>query len=294
MDTHCRGRFAPSPTGELHAGSLVTALASWLHARQASGQWLVRMEDIDPPRERSGAATSILHELARLGLTTDVPVLYQSTREAAYQQALDRLHADDHVFPCWCTRRDLAQHSGLHRDGHCVTRPDQRRTPTWRLRVPDTRITFDDGLQCRQEQNLRNTVGDFVLRRADGLWSYQLACVVDDAVQNVTEVIRGMDLMVSTARQIYLQQLLSLPTPRYFHLPLITDAHGRKLSKSNADPSLREQPATALLHRALALLGMSPDRRREDTPAGLLEHAITHFDIQHLAGCQTLTWPKQG
>lgn len=285
-----RGRFAPSPTGRLHAGSLVTALASWLRARQAGGQWLLRVEDIDPPREVAGAATAMQRDLARLGLTPDAPVLCQSTRDAAYREALDRLLAAGHVFPCWCSRSDLAGNRGRHVDGHCVTAKDPSRSPAYRLRVPDAEVVFDDVLQGRQRQNLRTAVGDFVLRRADGLWAYQLACVVDDAMQGVTEVVRGMDIIDSTARQIYLQRLLDLPTPSYLHLPLVTDAEGRKLSKSDADRPLAEQPPASVLRIALALLGVPMDGMASDEPSCLLEHAVVQFDVMRLAHENALPW----
>lgn len=285
-----RGRFAPSPTGRLHAGSLIAALASWLRARQADGQWLLRVEDIDPPREVDGAASAMQQDLARLGLVPDAPVLYQSTRDATYREALDRLRATGHVFPCWCSRSDLANNHGRHLDGHCVTARDPSRPPAYRLRVPDADVVFDDVLQGRQRQNLRAAVGDFVLRRADGLWAYQLACVVDDAMQGITEVVRGMDIIDSTARQIHLQRLLELPTPRYIHLPLVTDAGGRKLSKSDADLPLAGQPPAFVLRRALALLGVSMDDVQSDEPTHLLERAVARFDVTRLAGETILPW----
>ncbi len=286
-----RGRFAPSPTGRLHAGSLIAALASWLRARQAGGRWLLRVEDIDPPREVAGAASAMREDLARLGLEADAPVLYQSTRDSAYRQALDRLRDGGHVFPCWCSRSDLAASAGRHLDGHCVSAPDPARPPALRLRVPDAEVVFDDILQGRQHQNLRASVGDFVLRRADGLWAYQLACVVDDAAQGITEVVRGMDIMDSTARQIHLQRLLDLPTPRYLHLPLVTDAQGRKLSKSDSDRPLSAQPPAALLHAALTWLGLPAQDLHGDDPAALLEQAVARFDITRLGRRAAMPWP---
>ncbi len=281
-----RGRFAPSPTGRLHAGSLLTALVSWLRARQSGGAWLWRVEDIDTPREVPGSAASQQRDLARLGLHSDAPVFYQSLRSRTYQLALEKLQAKGHVFSCWCSRSDLAAHDGRHRDGHCISAPDPARQPALRLRVPDIDIEFDDFLQGRQRQNLRASVGDFVLRRADGLWAYQLACVVDDADQGVTEVVRGMDILDSTPRQIYLQRLLGLPAPRYLHLPLVVDTHGRKLSKSDADRPLVDQPPGTVLRETLALLGVPVDG---NDPARLLEQAVTRFDITRLA-CQS-TFP---
>lgn len=285
-----RGRFAPSPTGDLHAGSLLAALAGWLHARQSGGQWLLRVEDIDPPREVPGSADAIIHELGRLGLEPDMAVWYQSTRHAAYAQALEKLQAAGHAFPCWCTRRNLAAHGGLHRDGRCIAPARASRAPAWRLHMPDTVVAFTDGVQGRHKQNLRNAVGDFVLRRADGLWTYQLACVVDDAAQGVTDVVRGIDLLSSTPRQMYLQKLLGLPSPRYLHLPLVTDATGRKLSKSDADRPLAGQPSAALLRTALTCLGLDGMALAQLQPQQLLAHALSRFDI-HGLGDSPIQWP---
>lgn len=278
-----RGRFAPSPTGLLHFGSLVAAVGSWLCARHAGGRWLVRMEDIDPPREVPGSATAILAALPAFGLVADKPVLYQSQRRAAYDDAFARLRAIDAVFPCWCSRSGLAT-AGLHRDGRCMSRPDPHREPAWRLRTPDLAIAFDDALQGPQRQNLREAAGDFVIRRVEGLYSYQLACVVDDAHQGITEVVRGCDLLDSTPRQIHLQRLLGLPTPRYRHLPLALDAQGRKLSKSTqalpADPSA---PLPAL-HRALAFLGQPVPMGACDAPQ-MLAAALRRFDPARMPHC---------
>ncbi len=282
-----RGRFAPSPTGLLHFGSLVAALGSWLRARHAGGRWLLRMEDIDPPREVPGAAAAILAALPAFGFVADAPVLYQSQRRAAYDAAFARLRALDAVFPCWCSRSELAATGTLHRDGRCLAPPDPRREPAWRLRAPDLEIAFDDAVQGPQRQNLREAAGDFVIRRVEGLYSYQLACVVDDAYQGITEVVRGCDLLDSTPRQIHLQRLLGLPTPRYLHLPLALDAQGRKLSKSaQAWPV---DPATPLpaLRRALAFLGQPLPMEAVDPPA-LLAAASRRFDpalIPKQSGC---------
>jgi glutamyl-Q tRNA(Asp) synthetase len=271
-----RGRFAPSPTGRLHFGSLVAAVGSWLCARHAGGRWLLRMEDIDPPREVPGAAAGILATLRAFGLQADEPVLYQSTRNGAYDEALARLQAEGRVFPCWCSRNDLAATGGLHRDGRCVAPPAPERPPAWRLRVPDIGIAFDDALQGPQRQNLREQAGDFVVRRVEGFHAYQLACVVDDAFQGITEVVRGHDLLDATPRQIYLQRLLGLPTPRYRHLPLALDARGRKLSKSDAAHPVDPDRPLPALRRALAFLGVPvPDA---GDPSELLARALERFD----------------
>ncbi|KAF1003502.1 MAG: Glutamyl-Q tRNA(Asp) synthetase [Luteibacter sp.] len=271
-----RGRFAPSPTGALHFGSLVAAVGSWLVARHAGGDWLLRVEDIDPPREVPGAAGGILATLDAFGLHGDGPVVYQSQRQALYEAAFERLREAGQVFPCWCSRADLAPYGGLHRDGHCIAPPDPSRPPAWRLRSPDETVRWNDDLQGPQEENLREVAGDVVIRRVEGLWAYQLACVVDDADQGITHVVRGADLLDSTARQIHLQRLLDLPTPGYLHLPLVLDAEGRKLSKSAA--SLPVDPADPLpaLRQALAWLGVAVDRGAT-MPDGLLATAQEAF-----------------
>ena len=271
-----RGRFAPSPTGDLHAGSLLAAFGSWLLARAAQGQWWVRVEDLDPPREVPGAAKRQLDALAALGLYPDAPVVYQSQRGAAYQKAIDLLLERDLAFACHCSRADLAEVHGIHR--RCVGR-SRRADPSIRLRVPaGTRCEFVDALQGRQSQDVAAEVGDFVLRRADGQWAYQLAVVVDDAAQGITDVARGGDLLVSTPRQILLQQALDLPTPRYAHLPLVLDAQGRKLSKTDRAHPLDPNDPLPALRSAWQCLGQDPlalhDAR--DVP-GLLQAARSAF-----------------
>ncbi|TAN04334.1 MAG: tRNA glutamyl-Q(34) synthetase GluQRS [Rhodanobacteraceae bacterium] len=277
-----RGRFAPSPTGELHFGSLVAALAGWLRTRQSGGAWLLRVEDIDPPREVEGSAQAILAALDRLALQADAPVLYQSRRADAYASALQQLRAEGHAFACWCSRTDIEEAGTPHRDGRCISRQRDDREPAWRLRVPDGDIVFDDGLQGSQCQNVREAVGDFVLKRADGLWSYQLACVVDDAFQGITEVVRGCDLLDSTPRQILLQRLLGLPTPTYLHLPLAVDGEGRKLSKSTDAPAIDACDPQAVFARALHFLGQ-PVPHTPDI-ATLLHVAARDFDVAPLRG----------
>lgn len=248
-----RGRFAPSPTGPLHAGSLVAALGSWLMARRAGGQWLVRVEDLDPPREVAGAAQAQLRTLAACGLRGDGAVVYQGERGALYQAALQRLLAAGDAFECHCSRAALAADRGIHR--RCVAGA-RRDDPAIRLRVPDgCVIAFDDALQGRVQQDVAAEVGDFVLRRADGPWAYQLAVVVDDADQGITDVVRGADLLDSTPRQILLQRRLGLPTPRYAHLPLVLDADGRKLSKSLAAMPVDDDDPLPALRRAWRALG---------------------------------------
>ena len=271
-----RGRFAPSPTGRLHLGSLVAALGSWLLARHHGGEWLVRVEDLDPPREVAGAAQRQLDTLAAFGMASDRPVVWQSQRHDLYVDALSRLLADGHAFECRCSRNDLAASGGIHRA--CVA-TDPGRVPAIRLRVPDaTRVDFTDGLQGRIEQWVDREVGDVVLRRADGLWAYQLAVVVDDADQGVTYVVRGADLLDSTPRQILLQRALGLPTPRYLHLPLIVDAHGNKLSKSLASLPIDDDAPLPALRAAWQALGQPVDiLAGTPTVASAMRSALREF-----------------
>lgn len=272
-DTRYRGRFAPSPTGALHFGSLVTAVGSWLDARCAGGDWLVRIEDIDPLREVPGSAVGILATLEAFGLASDEPPVFQSQRGPLYQEAFDTLRAGGHLFPCWCSRADLAPHQGMHRDGACVAPPDANRAPAWRLRMPDVTMHWMDDAEGPQAENLRDSAGDIVMRRVEGLWSYQLACVVDDADQGVTHVVRGGDLLDSTARQIYLQQVMGLPTPHYRHLPLVRDADGQKLSKSTAAHPVDPCDPLPALRSALVHLGLQAPRSGH-SPGELLALAL--------------------
>jgi glutamyl-Q tRNA(Asp) synthetase len=251
-----RGRFAPSPTGPLHLGSLLAALGSWLLARHAGGQWLLRVEDIDPPREVAGASAAQLRALAAFGLQSDEPVWWQSARGDAYQAALERLLASGDAFLCHCSRSDLAADAGIHR--RCVATA-RRDDPAVRFRVPPfATLAFDDGIQGRIARDVSAEVGDFVLRRADGWWAYQLAVVVDDAAQDITDVVRGADLLDSTPRQVLLQRALGLPTPRYAHLPLVVDGNGRKLSKSLAALPVDPGDPLPALRAAWRALGQEP------------------------------------
>lgn len=287
----CVGRFAPSPTGDLHWGSLLAALGSWLDARVAGGHWLVRIEDIDPPRAVPGAADAQLRILHHLGLVPDAEPWRQSARGEAYAAALRQLAAAGHAYPCACTRADLEAHAGIH-PPHCVRPARDDGARAWRLRVPTGVITFTDRLQGPQQQDVRAAVGDFVLRRADGLWTYQLAVVVDDDAQGVTDVVRGADLLDSTPRQILLQRLLQLPTPRYLHLPVVVDAASQKLSKSSGAAAL---PSDALdaLRQALTLLGQRESAARAArSTTHLLEHALTHYRADLLPRSRTIAAPQ--
>ncbi len=267
-----RGRFAPSPTGALHFGSLVAALGSWLRARANHGIWLIRVEDIDPPRERAGAAANILETLCHFGMESDEPVLYQSQRHEHYRQSLQQLVDRGDAFACACTRSDLAP-SGIHR-GSCKR---ESGAIAWRLRVPDQVWQFHDAVAGDVQQDSREA-GDFVLWRADNLPAYQLAVVVDDHAQRISEVVRGGDLLDSTPRQIHLQQRLGLPTPDYLHLPLALDERGQKLSKSLSSLPLDRDSALPALQRALAFLGQAthPKLQRVDQ---LLAAAVEQFDV---------------
>ena len=267
------GRFAPSPTGELHFGSLLAAVASYLQAKSAGGQWLVRIEDIDPPREVAGSAASILRDLERFGLRSDLPVLYQSTRTGAYERALAELLDRGLAFHCGCSRSDLPDsgvYAGTCREGL----PPGKQPRTVRLRAPQQPIVFIDQIQGRIEETLEQTVGDFVIWRADGLPAYQLAVVVDDAFQKISEVVRGADLLSSTSRQIWLQQCLGLSPPMYAHHPVARSADGQKLSKRlGSDPLARATPAQAL-ECALNFLG-------QQCPAQLELDELWRWALQH-------------
>lgn len=262
--TTLRGRFAPSPTGALHAGSLAAALASWLDARAHGGTWLIRIEDLDPPREVAGAARQILEALAAFGMTSDEPPVYQSSRGALYEEALRRLEDSRLVYGCACSRSDIAaaqQARGLPAHvypGTCRAGTAGRPARALRVRVPDEVIGFVDRSAGPLAQNLAREVGDFVIRRADGLWAYQLAVVVDDGEQRITDVVRGADLLDNTPRQVWLQQALGLPTPRYLHVPVVTNTAGEKLSKQTGATALDLANPLAELERAWRHLKFEP------------------------------------
>ena len=275
--TQYRGRFAPSPTGPLHLGSLIAALASYLDARQRAGTWLVRMEDLDPPREEPGAADRILNGLRCHGLQWDEDVLFQSTRSATYTAALTMLDEAGHLFACDCSRAMLSADGSCIR--HCRTRQGAISGPgAIRTMVPpDCEIQFRDGLQGPQHTALGKVVTDFIVRRKDGLNAYQLAVVVDDAEQGITDVVRGSDLLDSTPRQIFLQQLLAKPTPRYFHLPVLTTSQGQKFSKQNLAPALDNEKATYNLRRALRFLHQHEPPNSLTSVDSVLIHAVEHW-----------------
>jgi glutamyl-Q tRNA(Asp) synthetase len=287
-----RGRFAPSPTGPLHFGSLVSALASWLDARAHRGAWLVRIEDIDGPRTVPGAAEDILATLERFGMQADEPPVWQSKRLARYQQALEELKAGGMIYPCGCTRKEIAdsllhahaRNTTLAYPGTCREGLHGKPARAWRLRVPDgdaAIITFEDRWQGTQTQNLATEVGDFVLKRADDQWAYQLAVVVDDADAGITHIVRGADLMDSTARQIYLQRCLGVPTPEYLHVPVVMNEQGEKLSKQNGATALDSNEPLDALSAAARHLGLK------------LESAAAHTTLDGFYAAATVAWAKR-
>ncbi|PUE43730.1 tRNA glutamyl-Q(34) synthetase GluQRS [Limnohabitans sp. Hippo3] len=274
MGSPYTGRFAPSPTGLLHAGSLVAALASWLDARAHGGRWLVRIEDVDTPRCVPGADQAILQQLAACGLQPDGPVLWQSQRGEHYAAALQTLVEQGWAYPCGCSRKEIesaqavVRHSAAVYPGTCRNGLRGKPARAWRLNVQAVQAALGlpavthwrDRRLGPQQQNVSQEVGDFVLRRADGLWAYQLAVVVDDAAQGITHVVRGQDLADNTARQIVLQRALGLPTPQYLHTPLVLGANGEKLSKQNGAQALdlqTPQAVLAALNAAAQVLGLT-------------------------------------
>jgi glutamyl-Q tRNA(Asp) synthetase len=288
-----RGRFAPSPTGPLHFGSLIAAVGSFLQTQVQGGAWLVRIEDIDPPREVAGAADEILRTLEACGLHWHGPEVYQSRRGETYRAALDELQHTGMLYGCACTRKEIADSSvagieGPVYPGTCRAGPAADRTPrAWRVRTRNSVIAFTDLWQGAIRRNLETDYGDFVVKRADGLFAYQLAVAVDDAEQGITEVVRGADLLESTPRQIHLQRLLRLPTPQYAHLPVAVNAQGEKLSKQTfAAPVNRKNPLPALV-RALDFLGQQP-------PAELLEGEIESLWRWAISHWTPQTVPRTG
>ncbi len=292
-----RGRFAPSPTGPLHFGSLVAAVGSYLDARSQGGEWLLRMEDVDAPRNVPGAAESILATLEVFGFEWDGPVLWQSARLEAYRETLERLRLAGLAYPCACSRKEIADSArhaaidgGLAYPGTCrAGLPPGRTARAWRLRVDDRETAFVDRVQGPVVQHLERDVGDFVLLRADGQYAYQLAVVVDDASQGVTDVVRGADLLASTPRQIWLQHCLGYPAPRYAHLPVAVNDAGEKLSKQTLAPALQAGQAAAELVRALAFLGQTPPAElARATVAEVWAWARGHWRLAAIPRCPAI------
>lgn len=292
------GRFAPSPTGPLHFGSLVTAVASYLSARSKHGRWLVRIEDLDPPRIQAGATEFILHTLKQYGFEWDGEIMFQSSpaRQATYTEALIQLQP--YSYPCYCSRKQLQQTAQQGRFGAiyadtCRSRPQipNPQVAAIRIKTPDAVIGFHDLIYGDYAQQLHAEIGDFVIKRADGLWAYQLAVVVDDADQGITEVVRGADLLDNTPRQIYLQSLLGYATPHYAHIPLVLDAQGQKLSKQTYAPALPldEHSIRHNLYQALKFLKQNPPDELVTAPI----KAIWDWSIQHWSFNGLLGRPQQ-
>lgn len=293
-----RGRFAPSPTGPLHFGSLVAAVGSYLDARTQGGEWLLRMEDVDTPRNVAGAADGILATLVAFGFEWDGPVLRQSERGEAYAAALAVLQERGLAYPCSCSRKEITDSAtrpaidgGLAYPGTCRQGlPPGREARAWRLRVDNRCCQFSDRLQGPVGQNLENDVGDFVLRRADGLFAYQLAVVVDDAAQGITDIVRGADLLASTPRQIWLQHCLGYAPARYAHLPVATNAAGEKLSKQTLAPALDITGAAAALLRALRFLGQpAPVELARARPADVWAWARENWRFAAIPRCRSIS-----
>jgi glutamyl-Q tRNA(Asp) synthetase len=284
----CTGRFAPSPSGPLHFGSLLAALASFLDARARRGRWLVRMEDLDPPREMPGADRLILSTLSQHALHWDGDVLYQSTRHARYREVLTDLQTRGLAYRCACSRARLATLDHIY-DGYCRTHvPPAGQACAIRLQLPEEIVQFDDRIQGLQQQNLA-AGGDCVIHRKDGLYAYQLAVVVDDIDQGVTDVVRGSDILEATGRQIYLTRLLGGSTLQYAHIPVALGADGQKLSKQNHAPALDNDQPSKNLCRALAMLGQDPPAGLVDeAPEAIVEWAVTHWQITEIPKLQYL------
>ncbi len=290
-----RGRFAPSPTGPLHFGSLVAAVGSYLEAKTRGGSWFLRMEDVDAPRCSAAAAAEILRQLEACGLHWDGEIVWQSRRSQVYAAALDRLKASGRVFACACSRRELAD-SAIAPDGAAIYPgncrdglPPGRTARAWRLRVNTARVDFDDAIQGRIVSDLASEAGDFILLRSDGLFAYQLAVVVDDADAGITHVVRGADLLASTPRQIFLQECLGLPRPAYAHLPVAVNAAGEKLSKQTRAVALDvSRPGPALL-AALEFLGQQPPRELVGAgPQLILDWAGRNWRLERVPRRRTL------
>lgn len=298
--TRYRGRFAPSPTGPLHFGSLIAAAGSYLDARHQQGEWLLRIEDLDPPREVAGASDSIIRMLEQLGMAWDGPISYQSRRSHHYDAALDRLRQQGHLYDCGCSRREIADSAVLTEagpvyPGTCRNGLPPGRSPrSVRVRVEPVEISVRDRLQTPLQQQLASAVGDFIVRRADRLFSYQLAVAVDDGLQQINHVVRGADLLDSTPRQMYLQQLLGLPTPAYLHLPIAVNTDLSKLSKHTfAQPITVDNSHSAVIDALRFLRQELPDSPHDASREELWQWAIDHWDVSALPARRTLPAPAQ-
>lgn len=288
-----RGRFAPSPTGVLHFGSLISALGSYLDAKANQGQWLVRIEDVDHPRCSQQAADAILFTLDAFGLYWDEGVWYQSQRDEVYQQVLVQLQTKGYAYPCCCTRKEIADSAPQGIDGYIYQGTcraglaDGKQARAWRVLTHDELIHFHDRILGQLQQNLQNKIGDFVIKRADGLFAYQLAVVVDDAAQNINHIVRGIDLLGSTPRQCYLQRLLDYPTPSYLHLPLVVNEQGEKLSKQTLAPEIGTDKINQYLIAALSFLQQQPSVALASASRDeILAWALANWQPELLSGYQ--------
>ncbi len=297
FNANYRGRFAPSPTGPLHFGSLIAAVGGYLQAKAHGGEWLVRMEDLDTPRNVPGAADAILHALEAFGFEWDGDVIYQSQRDDIYRAALNQLVAQGVTFPCACSRKEIADSSLLGTEGPVYPGTCRgglatgRKARAIRVRVDDTEIEFTDLIQHSITQHLATEIGDFVLCRADSIVAYQLAVVVDDAAQGITEIIRGADLLASTPRQIFLQCLLDYATPIYGHLPVATNHAGEKLSKQTLARAIDAKNSTALLFDALAFLGQTPpEELKQSSQEPLWDWALANWSLQKVPSVKAIRY----
>ena len=287
------GRFAPSPTGPLHFGSIIAALASYLDAKYHQGLWLVRIDDLDTPRVQPGAADDVLFSLEKLGLHWDKAIVYQSSRQQAYRAAEDELHKKDLLYPCYCSRKTVA---GKPYPGTCLNQQTIKNAQySIRIKTISEKTSFTDLVQGKFEQNLKNDVGDFIIKRADSLYAYHLAVAVDDAEQNITHIVRGSDLIESTPRQIYLQQQLAQITPLYAHLPVATTHLNEKISKQckALDVLLQEKPENILIH-SLTHLGQQPDSSLKKANRNeILQWAISNWNLSKVPKTSEIIAPSQ-
>lgn len=292
---HIVGRFAPSPTGPLHFGSLLAALASYLDIRARQGLWLVRIEDLDPPREQPGAAEHILRTLEAFGLHWDGEVVYQSQRHPLYKDALNHLRQDGQAYPCNCSRKQLQLRGAQGYDGYCLHHPPASLDHcAFRVTHPTGSQMFHDRIQGQRHYDWQGHQGDFVIFRRDGLFAYQLAVVVDDAEQGVTDILRGSDLIDETPHQLLLQTHLNYSHPSYAHIPVITNQDGQKLSKQNLAPAIAPQDRQQLLLKALALLGQRPPTELGDACVDeLLQWGVTHWRLDRVPAVLSLQQEKE-
>lgn len=298
------GRFAPSPTGPLHFGSLVAAVASYAEAKKQNGKWLVRMEDLDKPREIPGAADHILNTLEGFGFEWDGEVVYQSQRTALYEIAFNELKQAGNIYPCSCSRKEIADSASMGIEGAiyprtCLHHPLKANAPVaWRAKTDESTISFSDAIQACEgkniySQNLSTDIGDFVLKRADGLFAYQLAVVVDDAAQGISHIVRGADLLSSTARQIYLQRLLGYQQPHYAHVPIAVNSVGEKLSKQTLAVAIEPVQASQLLFLVLQFLGQEPPTELQDQPIQTIwDWTFSHWQLGNIPSTFKLPGPS--